>query len=156
LARRDHSEAEIRRALGREGHPEPDVEAALDRLRAERYLDDAAYAARFARSRLAHQGLGQRRIRAALGQRGVARTAVERGIREALEEVSEADTLTALARKYWRERTQDQPEQRLRKLWSFLLRRGFSPDLVRERLRTLWPRHRGALDELLAAEEENE
>ena len=56
LARRDHSVAELRRALVARGHEEDEVEAVLERLRRERYLDDAGYAERFARSRLAHHG----------------------------------------------------------------------------------------------------
>ena len=57
LARRDHSVAELRRALLERGHEPAEVEAALERLRRERYLDDAGFAERFARSRMAHQGL---------------------------------------------------------------------------------------------------
>ena len=70
LARRDHSVAELRRALLERGHDAAEVEAALERLRGERYLDDAGFAERFARSRLAHQGLGRLRIRQGLRQRG--------------------------------------------------------------------------------------
>jgi regulatory protein len=116
-------------------------------LSRERYLDDGTYAARFARSRLAHHGLGPRRIREALRGRGVAPDKSEQGLREALDEVPEVGALAALARKYWRAHARDEPRQRLRKLWVFLLRRGFSPELVRRRLGALWPRHRGEVAE---------
>jgi hypothetical protein len=33
----------------------------------------------------------------------------------------------------------------MQKLWGFLLRRGFPPDLVNERVRALWPRWSDAL-----------
>ena len=56
LARRDHSVAELRRALLERGHEPAEVEAALERLRRERYLDDAGFAERFARSRMAAPG----------------------------------------------------------------------------------------------------
>ncbi|MCG6920820.1 MAG: RecX family transcriptional regulator, partial [Acidobacteria bacterium] len=49
LARRDHSEAELRRALAARGHSAAEIDDALSRLRAQRYVDDDAYAARFAR-----------------------------------------------------------------------------------------------------------
>jgi SOS response regulatory protein OraA/RecX len=132
------------------------VEAAILRLSTERYLDDGTYAARFARSRLAHHGLGPRRIREALRGRGVALETTEQGLREALDEVPEAEALASLARKYWRAHARDEHRQRLRKLWVFLLRRGFSPELVRRQLGALWPRHRDAVAELASLDPEIE
>jgi regulatory protein len=148
LARRDHSEHELRRALIRLGYPEKNVEGALRRLRDERYLDDSGFAARFARSRMAGQGQGTNRVRQGLRERGVARAVAEGGIKDALQEVSEAGVLEATARRYWRQRRQDAPETRLRRLWLFLVRRGFPADLVHERLRALWPRWGDALEGL--------
>jgi regulatory protein len=148
LARRDHSEAEMRGALQNAGYAEEDVEATLARLRAERLLDDASFASRFAASRIRHQGLGRHRVRQTLRQKGVTKTVAEAGIVEALAEVSEAGALDALARRYWRQRTREEPERRLRKLWVFLLRRGFPGSLVAARLKALWPRHQDALEGL--------
>src|SRR5262249_6179419 len=104
LARRDHSEHELRRALLQRGHPPGEVEGALQRLRAERYLDDAGFAARFARSRMAARGQGRLRVRQGLHERGVAPALAEGGIKEALTEVSEKAVLDALARRHWRQR----------------------------------------------------
>jgi regulatory protein len=148
LARRDHSEAEMRGALQNAGYGEEDVEATLARLRAERLLDDASLASRFATSRISHQGLGRHRVRQALQQKGVPKAAAEAGIALALGEVSEANVLDALARRYWRQRSREEPERRLRKLWVFLLRRGFPGALVSARLKALWPRHQDALEGL--------
>ncbi len=148
LARRDHSENELRRALLRLGYPETEVEGAVRRLRAERYLDDAGFAARFARRRMADGGQGRHRVRHGLRERGVAPPIAERGIQEALTEVSEAGALDAVARRYWRQRGREEPERRLRRLWFFLVRRGFPAGLVHERLRALWPRFRDALEGL--------
>jgi regulatory protein len=48
LARRAVSEAELRARLVKKGHAEPDIDAAVARLRDLRYLDDAQLAARVA------------------------------------------------------------------------------------------------------------
>jgi regulatory protein len=152
LARRDHSVAELRRALVERGHDEAEVEAALERLRRERYLDDAGFAERFARSRMTHQGLGRLRIRQGLRQRGVDRGQAEAGIAGALREVDEREVLDGLARRYWRQHATVEPARRLPRLWAFLLRRGFSPALVHERLGALWPRWKDALEGLEPAE----
>ena len=153
LARRDHSESELRRALLERGHESEEVEAALQRLRSERYLDDRSFSERFARSRLAGSGLGRLRVRQGLRQRGVEKGTAEAGLRAALRDVPEAGVLEAVARRYWRQRTRDEPALRLRKLWAFLLRRGFPASLVNERLRALWPRWQDAIAGLEPVEE---
>ena len=130
------------------------MEGAIQRLRKERYLDDSGFAARFARSRLKHQGLGRIRVRRELERRGVARPVAEAGLRVALEDVPEVASLDALARRYWRLRVRDEPGRRLRKLCAFLVRRGFPAPLVWQRLVALWPRWKDALDGMDPAEDE--
>jgi regulatory protein len=152
LARRDHSVAELRRALAARGHEADEVEAALERLRRERYLDDAGYAERFARSRLEHHGHGRALVRQSLRQRGVSRAETETGLQSALREVDEKAVLDALARRYWRQHARIAPARRLPRLWTFLLRRGFAAGLVHERLCALWPRWADALEGLEPAE----
>jgi regulatory protein len=148
LARRDQSAAELRRALLAWGHAPDEVEAALERLRGERYLDDQGFAERFARSRLVHAGLGRARIRVGLRQRGVARADSEAGLASALRETDEREVLDRLARRYWRQHTRVEPRRRLPRLWAFLIRRGFAAGLVHERLKALWPRWSDALEGL--------
>ena len=153
LARRDHSEQEIRRGLRRDGFADDAIEETVARLRRDRYLDDAGFAARLARSRMAHAGMGRNRVRMELRKKGVRRATVEAGLSEALSEVSETEVLDGLARRFWKSRDADEPRHRLRKLWAFLLRRGFPADLVHTRLRALWPRWSDALEGLEPAED---
>jgi regulatory protein len=148
LARRDHSAAELRHVLLDRGHQPEEVDAAIARLRRERYVDDAGFAERFARSRMAHQGHGRLRIRQDLRRRGVDRRTSEAGIAGALLEVDEKILVDGLARRYWRQHASVEPARRLPRLWAFLVRRGFTPGLVRERLQVLWPRWSDALEGL--------
>jgi len=148
LARRETAEEQLRRTLLGKGHEQAAVESALERLRRERYVDDAGLAVRYARSRMEFRGLGQHRVRQGLRKRGVAGAIIEDGIREALGEVSERGVLDRLARRYWTQRRRDVPAKRLRGLWAFLVRRGFPAALVHERLRALWPRWSDALEGL--------
>ena len=60
--------------------------------------------------------------------------------------------LDGLARRYWRQHAGVEPARRLPRLWAFLLRRGFAPGLVHERLAALWPRWKDALEGLEPAE----
>jgi regulatory protein len=152
LARRDHTTNEIRRALSRDGFSEEDIDATVRRLVAERALDDGGFAVRYAKSRLQHQSLGRHRIHRDLRAKGVARAEADAGVAAALRDVSETDALDALARRHWRQHEKDEPRTRVRRLWAFLLRRGYPSGLVRERLRALWPRWQDALDGLDMAE----
>jgi regulatory protein len=145
LARREMSSAEVRKGLARDGFAESAVEGALSRLQEQRYLDDSRLGERFARSRLADRGLGRHRVRQALVQKGLSRGIIESSLRAALTEVSEADAIDRLARRYWRQKAGQAPERRVKGLWAFLVRRGFPAGLVGERLRVLWPRWGDAL-----------
>lgn len=153
LARRDHSEQELRRALARKGHDDVIIDRVIAKLRGERALDDRRFAEAFSRSRLSHHGLGRQRIRQDLRRRGIARTTAEAGLKQALADVPEDATVDALARRYWSAHARDEPAQRVRKLWAFLVRRGFPHGLVQARLRALWPRWQDALEGLEPADE---
>jgi regulatory protein len=142
----------MRRALRRKGFARRQIEAAIERLRKARYLDDSVFAEQFARSRISYRGHGRNRIRADLRSRGVASGTAETALARALEDVSETEALDALARKYWRQRNRDEPGRRMRKLWAFLLRRGYPASLVGERLRALWPRWGHSIENLEAPE----
>jgi regulatory protein len=154
LARRELSVGEVKRGLEHDGFEPPAVEAAVLRLTEQRFLDDPKLGARFAQSRLADRGLGQHRVRQALAQKGLSRGIIESSLRMALADVSEADAIDRLARRYWQQRTKLAPERRLKGLWAFLLRRGFPGGLVGARLRALWPRWSDALAGLEPVEDD--
>ena len=145
LGRHDHTKLELHEVLRAEGYAEPDIDRAMRRLERHGFLDEARLAERFTRSRVERAGLGRGRIASALEARGVPGPALERGMAEALADVSEADAVAALARRYWRARSREEPERRLQKLFALLLRRGFPAELVRERLCALWPQWKDAI-----------
>jgi regulatory protein len=139
LSRRDHSEAELRAKLLDEGHEVEAVDDAVARAKAARYVDDKTYAERYTRSRLVLQGKGRGHIRHGLRRRGVAGTLVDGALRQAAADGLEQEALDAVAAKYWRLHARVAPPDRLRRLWAFLIRRGFPAGLVHARLRALWP-----------------
>ena len=77
LARRDRSEADVRRILARKGVAESDADEALETLRRTGALDDERFAAATAQT-LAARGYGDRAIVFRLGREGIDReSAVE-------------------------------------------------------------------------------
>src|SRR5262245_26868275 len=55
LGRRELSEAQIRQRLVRRGHDEPDIDAAVARLKEERAIDDVRVAGAIARTEVARK-----------------------------------------------------------------------------------------------------
>ena len=77
---------ELRRLLIKKGEPQPDVDAAIERLRAAGILDDANFARQLARSKALGAGLSRRRIQLELTRRGVARDVSEQAIEDVFAE----------------------------------------------------------------------
>ncbi|RPJ77490.1 MAG: regulatory protein RecX [Desulfobacteraceae bacterium] len=70
LSRRDHSVRELRRKLGKKGHPEDAIEGVVAECLRLGYLDDER-AARALIDRFKRKGCGLRRLRFELSQRGL-------------------------------------------------------------------------------------
>ncbi len=89
LGRRAHFRAELERKLLQRGYPEAEIAAALDRLTALGYLDDAALAAAEAVRLRERKSIGRARTAAELSRKGAGAAAIA----AALANVSEADEL---------------------------------------------------------------
>ncbi|HYO15109.1 MAG TPA: regulatory protein RecX [Thermoanaerobaculia bacterium] len=76
LAARPHFRAELAGKLARRGYPPEEIDAALDRLTEQGYLDEGETAAGFVEGRLA-RGEGRARLRAELARRGASEEAIE-------------------------------------------------------------------------------
>lgn len=139
LAARGRASAELRRLLVRKGEPADQVSVAIERLTAEGYLDDAAYARQFAHSKLSGAGLSKRRLQQELGKRGVARDVAEQAVGDVLESegVDDSASIERVARKKLRSLGGlDEPTRR-RRLYSFLARRGYDADAIAKVMREI-------------------
>ena len=119
LAVRPHFRRELQAKLAARGHPETEIEAALDRLAAERYLDDPATARGFVEMRLARGAEGRARLAAELERRGAPPEAVAAALAD-LPEDDLAAAQEAAAR--WRRKGGADPAALAR----HLARKGFS------------------------------
>lgn len=127
LGRRDYTTAEISDRLIDRGFPVDEVEAAVERLTAERFLDDRRVALAHARTSSQIKGRGQVRVRRELEARGLP-TAL---ISEAVATLSPDDDRRAIDRFLARKnlpRPISFPARR--RLYAQLLRRGFSSRLI--------------------------
>ena len=139
LAHRDRTEAEVRRNFARKRIDPALVEEVVAALLEGRYLDDAAFARRFAADRRNLDGWGAERIERRLAELGVDRAE----IRAALDLGEEAghDELQAacelLARRF--PHPPETPRE-LERALGFLVRKGYDLELAHDALR----RHAGA------------
>lgn len=144
LARRDCSAREIARRLDRLKYSPDLISQTLERLAEQKLLDDAALAERYARSR-SERGYGRRRIQAGLRGRGVGRAHADRAVQAVLDEDREPEAIDRLAAACWKRHAGVPGRKRLARVFAFLVRRGFPPNLVRERLHSRHPKLAGTL-----------
>ena len=126
LARREHSQLELRRKLRTRGHRPEAVERALTRLGEYGYQSDARFAESFVRSRV-DRGQGRSKIVAALRERGI-----EEGIAAALLDLGEPEwrrLATAALRKRFGDAVPAGRAEWVKRA-RFLAGRGFTSDIV--------------------------
>jgi regulatory protein len=128
LGRRELSEAQVRQRLARKGHEPDAVEAAIERLRGERAIDDRRVAEAIAHTQTAVHRRGKLRVKRQIEQAGIAPSIARHAIDEAFEAIDDEALLEdALARRLrGRERIADESE--FRRLFRYLLGQGFEPD----------------------------
>ena len=139
LEARARGVAELRRLLIRKGEPEADVDAAIERLRANGLLDDANFARQLARSKALGAGLSRRRIAQELAKRRVDRAVSSEAIDDVFEseEVDEEASLERVARKKLRTMSKLDDDTRRRRLFAFLARRGYESEDIQRVVRSL-------------------
>lgn len=133
LARREHSQTELRRKLRTRFEPEA-LDEALERLLEEGLLSDERFAMSFTRERLL-RGHGPMRIQSELRQRGVSERLAEKAIANIPLEESitwEQVARSACEKKYGDATPVDIPEKVKRS--RFLSYRGFSSDQIQQAL----------------------
>ncbi len=139
LARRARSESELRERLTAKGFRQPIIETALGRLRTAGLIDDHSFASDFARSLAVRRGLGPRALREQLLQRGIAPRVAD----EVLAEYGDAERQRQMARQaaasYLARHSKGASDVRGRRLYTFLWRRGFEDEVVREVLSEVAP-----------------
>lgn len=137
LAARGRAARDLERLLVRKGEPAEFARLATERLIAEGFLDDQSYARAFVRSKSAGAGLARRRLQGELARKGVAREIADDAIAEVFadDEVDEVNAAIALAQKRARSLGGVSGSTRQRRLYSFLARRGYPPDVISNALR---------------------
>jgi regulatory protein len=130
LARRELSEFQVRQRLARKGYAGDDVDAAIERLKQERAIDDVRVAEAIARTETAVKRRGRVRVRRQIESAGIAPEVA----RAALDAVfGEVDTDALLAAALARRLRSDRPiqdDREFQRLYRYLAAQGFESDQI--------------------------
>lgn len=126
LARREHSQRELHTKLQRAGYAREQITAAIERLIADHYQDDARFAQSLIRSRVS-QGYGPQRLRAELRTHDLDDARIAQWLEAA--QVDWTKSATEQLRRHYGAAVAGDRAQRLRQA-QFLLRRGFAAATV--------------------------
>lgn len=136
LSRRDHSEQELCRKLCGKGYPAEAVAGTIDKLRDLNYLDDRRFAERWVENALTGQRFFGARLKMELLRRGVSPDLAAEAVAAATGSRDEPAMLAEiLERKFPGFDAAGAPVSDQRRVYNYLLRKGFSPSAVLQALR---------------------
>lgn len=134
LAARAYTVRDMRRKLIQKGFETDEADVAVERLKSSGLLDDARYAAEFARQRLVVGGASLRRVEQQLAGKGipreVAKAATVRVVEE--EDVDTLGSMEQIARKKVSSMGDLEPHVKRRRLFGFLARKGYELDDIKQ------------------------
>lgn len=125
------------RLLEKDWTNEAIVQETVERLEKYGYLDDDRFAKDFAASKLRQKPVGKRVLKQKLAQRKLGKETVEEAIEKTFEETPEAEIIERAIEKRLRVKGKPETREDAKKFYDFLLRQGFSYDLVREKMREI-------------------
>jgi regulatory protein len=130
LARRELSEAQVRERLARRGYEPGDIDAAIDRLKDQRAIDDARVAEAIARTQTSVKKRGRLRVRRQMESAGIGSAVAARAVDDTFDAIDDETLIEeALARRLRGGRgIADDAE--FARLYRYLLAQGFDADRV--------------------------
>jgi regulatory protein len=135
LMRRAHSIHEMKDYLARRANDPNQVAPIIARLREGKYLDDARYAADYARQHAQSRRQGRFRIARELRGRGVPDQHIEAALDAVFAETDESSLVRARLKRRLAHLKLPLDQRKIASLYRSLLGAGFSADIIRKELR---------------------
>jgi len=123
------SEKELYDRLLKKKFPEGEVKKVIAFLKEKKFIDDRAFTKAWVDSRL-RQKVGLKRISQELRQKGLAKEIIEDKLSEAKRGYSEVEIVKDLAEERLKRNKDVDPQKAKSRVYGYLIRRGFSPDIV--------------------------
>lgn len=148
LGRRELSEKQIRERLARKGHAEDDIDAAVQRLKAERAIDDTRVAEAIARTETTIKRRGKLRVKRQIEQAGIAPTVAREALDAVFDEVDDDALLQAALGRRLRGERPIEDDREFQRLYRYLATQGFESDRILKALNARRGRRDSSPDDL--------
>jgi len=125
------SENELLARLRQKGFTEEVSRDTVSFLKNKEFIDDCAFAKGWVAARL-KKPFGIRRIRQELLYKGLSEEVIEDSLTQAKKDYSESQIVSRLAQQRFSKLAGIEPQKAKARVYAYLLRRGFSPDVVSE------------------------
>ncbi len=113
------------------------VDEVIEKLKFYGYLNDAHFAKSFAASQIRQKPVGKRVLKQKLAQKKLDKETVEEALEKALEETPEEEIIERAIAKRLRLKGKPETREDAKKFYDYLLRQGFSYDLVSNKMREI-------------------
>jgi regulatory protein len=138
LAFKQRSIAELReRLLEKDWTTAEIVDEVIEKLKFYGYLNDEYFAKTFAASQIRQKPVGKRVLKQKLTMKKLDKETVEEALEKALEETPEEEIIERAIAKRLRLKGKPESREDAKKFYDYLLRQGFSYDLVSNKMREI-------------------
>lgn len=138
LAAKPRSTGELRTRLLEKNWTNAEiVDDVLQKLEEYRFLNDEQFAHDFAASKLRQKPQGKRKLKQTLANKQLDKETVETALEQVFEETPESDLVEEAINKRIRIKGVPKDRDETKKFFDYLLRQGFSYDLVRDKMRNV-------------------
>lgn len=136
LGRRDHARNELKDKARKKGFPSPAIEKVLDELTEKKYINNASFASKFTHDKFEFNKWGPNKIRAELFKKGISEQEINRAI-EQISKSKQIEILEDLIQKNQRKFQRADPSKRKKKIFDFLLRKGYDSNTILKQMSKL-------------------
>jgi regulatory protein len=130
------SENELRQRLRKKKFDDSVIDQTISFLKEKKFLDDSLFARSWIQSRI-RRPFGLKRIKEELKIKGLDREIINKTLQELLQDYSEQDVVQEVAQERLGRLRGIDPRKAKRRLYAYLLRRGFSPEVVMDTINQL-------------------
>ena len=134
LAKRELSESQVRQRLARKCHDRDAIDEAVERLRAERAIDDARVAETIARTETTTKRRGKLRVRMKIERAGIARETAKGAVDAVFDAIDNDSLIEASLSKRLRGRETIADDHEFQRLYRYLAGQGFEADRIMKAL----------------------
>ena len=129
------------RLLEKDWTNEQIVDETIEKLKFYGYVNDEQFAKSFAASQIRQKPVGKRVLKQKLAQKKLDKETIEAALEQALEETPEAEIIERAIEKRLRLKGKPETREDAKKFYDYLLRQGFSYDLVSSKMREIATRN---------------